>query len=222
MITIRNAKKTFYLDKKEIPVLRDIDLEVKDGEFVALMGPSGSGKSTLLGILAGIDTPTSGDISIANVDIFDKNDDQLARFRNDNVGIVFQAYNLIPSLTALDNVKAPLFASNKGLSSKEITKRSMEMLKRVGLDRRANHKPSELSGGEQQRVAIARALVTEPKVLIGDEPTGNLDSKTGQMILNLFKQIHDEMNLTMIIATHSEEIAKIADRTVNIKDGKIV
>lgn len=222
MITIKNAKKTFSLNKKEIPVLRDIDLEIKEGEFVALMGPSGSGKSTLLGITAGIDTPTSGDIEIADVDIFDKSEDQLARFRNEYIGIVFQAYNLIPTLSALDNVQAPLFASKNKLSSKEIKAVSIDMLKKVGLEDRANHKPSELSGGEQQRVAIARALVTNPKILIADEPTGNLDSKTGRKILNLFKDIHTEMNLTMVIATHSTEVAKIADRIVHISDGKIV
>lgn len=185
------------------------------------MGPSGSGKSTLLGILAGIDSPTSGEIYIYGKDISKKNEDQLARFRNENVGIVFQAYNLIPSLNAIQNVKAPLYASKTKMTSVEIDKRAREMLNMVGLSHRETHKPGEMSGGEQQRVAIARALINNPKILIADEPTGNLDAKTGKDILDLFLKINKEMHLTIIMATHNNEIADLADRVIKISDGVI-
>lgn len=222
IIVIKNAAKNYRLKKKTIPVLRDIDVTIKEGELVSLMGPSGSGKSTLLGIIAGIDTPTSGQLTILGEDIIKKNEDKLANFRNANIGIVFQAYNLIPSLSALDNVRAPLFASKKRLSGKEINRRSRNLLEKVGLTDRVDHKPNELSGGEQQRVAIARALVTQPKLLIADEPTGNLDSKTGEKILTLLKTLHNEMNLTMVIATHSKEVANISDRVLEMRDGVII
>jgi putative ABC transport system ATP-binding protein len=221
MIKLKNIKKSFKLNDREIEVLKGINLEIQSDEFVALMGPSGSGKSTLLGILGGIDTPTDGVIEIQDIDISKKTEDELARFRNKNVGIVFQAYNLIPSLSAIENVKAPLFASNVGLSSKEIEDKAMEMLKIVGLEERANHKPGELSGGEQQRVAIARALINEPSILIADEPTGNLDSKTGKKIMDLILKINKELKISIIMATHSDSIAKLADRTVFISDGVI-
>ena len=185
------------------------------------MGPSGSGKSTLLGILAGIDSPTSGEIYIYGQDISKKKEDELARFRNENVGIVFQAYNLIPSLNAIQNVKAPLYAGKNKLTSKEIDERAKKLLDMVGLSHRETHKPGELSGGEQQRVAIARALIKNPKILVADEPTGNLDAKTGEEILDLILKINKDMHLTIIMATHNEEIAKLADRVVNISDGII-
>lgn len=221
MITLKDVKKTFDLNKSKIEVLKGINLDIADDQFVALMGPSGSGKSTLLGILAGIDSPSSGEIYIYGKDISKKNEDQLARFRNENVGIVFQAYNLIPSLNAIQNVKAPLYASKTKMTSAEIDKRAKEMLEVVGLAHRETHKPGEMSGGEQQRVAIARALINNPKILIADEPTGNLDAKTGKDILDLFLKINKEMHLTIIMATHNNEIADLADRVIKISDGII-
>lgn len=221
MIQLKNITKSFDLNKNKVEVLKGINLQIGDDEFIALMGPSGSGKSTLLGILAGIDSPTSGEIYIYGQDISKKKEDELARFRNENVGIVFQAYNLIPSLNAIQNVKAPLYAGKNKLTSKEIDKRAKKLLDMVGLSHRETHKPGELSGGEQQRVAIARALINNPKILIADEPTGNLDAKTGDEILDLILKINKDMHLTIIMATHNEEIAKLADRVVNISDGII-
>ena len=221
MIQLKNITKSFDLNKNKVEVLKGINLQIADDEFIALMGPSGSGKSTLLGILAGIDSPTSGDIFIYGQDISKKKEDELARFRNKNVGIIFQAYNLIPSLNAIQNVKAPLYAGKNKLSSKEIDQRAKELLNMVGLSHRETHKPGELSGGEQQRVAIARALINKPKILVADEPTGNLDAKTGKEILDLMQKVSKEMHLTIIMATHNNEIAKLADRVVKISDGII-
>lgn len=221
MITLKDVKKSFNLNKSKIEVLKGVNLEIADDQFVALMGPSGSGKSTLLGILAGIDSPTSGEIYIYGKDISKKNEDQLAQFRNENVGIVFQAYNLIPSLNAIQNVKAPLYAAKTKMTSSEIDKRAKEMLEIVGLAHRETHKPGEMSGGEQQRVAIARALINNPKILIADEPTGNLDAKTGKDILDLFLKINKEMHLIIVMATHNNEIAELADRVIKISDGII-
>jgi len=222
MIQLKNITKSFDLNKNKVEVLKGINLQIGDDEFIALMGPSGSGKSTLLGILAGIDSPTSGEIYIYGQDISKKKEDELARFRNENVGIVFQAYNLIPSLNAIQNVKAPLYAGKNKLTSKEIDERAKKLLDMVGLSHRETHKPGELSGGEQQRVAIARALIKNPKILVADEPTGNLDAKTGEEILDLILKINKDMHLTIIMATHNEEIAKLADRVVNISDGIII
>lgn len=221
MIQLKNITKSFDLNKNKVEVLKGINLQIADDEFIALMGPSGSGKSTLLGILAGIDSPTSGEIYIYGQDISKKKEDELARFRNENVGIVFQAYNLIPSLNAIQNVKAPLYAGKNKLTSKEIDERAKKLLDIVGLSHRETHKPGELSGGEQQRVAIARALINNPKILVADEPTGNLDAKTGEEIMDLILKINKDMHLTIIMATHNEEIAKLADRVVNISDGII-
>ena len=221
MIQLKNITKSFDLNKNKVEVLKGINLQIADDEFIALMGPSGSGKSTLLGILAGIDSPTSGEIYIYGQDISKKKEDELARFRNKNVGIIFQAYNLIPSLNAIQNVKAPLYAGKNKLSSKEIDQRAKELLNMVGLSHRETHKPGELSGGEQQRVAIARALINKPKILVADEPTGNLDAKTGKEILDLMQKVSKEMHLTIIMATHNNEIAKLADRVVKISDGII-
>jgi putative ABC transport system ATP-binding protein len=227
MIKTINLQKSYGQKPNEVYVLQDIDLQIESGEFVALMGPSGSGKSTLLGIIAGIDSPTSGKIEIAGVDVSNSSEDSLARFRNENIGIVFQSFNLIPSLTALQNVEAPLYASPRRNAAAlhggaSITARAKEMLARVGLEKRFRHRPEQLSGGEQQRVAIARALITNPKVLIADEPTGNLDSVTGEKVLQQFIQLHRELQVTMVIATHSNEVAAAADRVVQIKDGRIV
>lgn len=222
MLKLHNIKKSYTLAKTEIPVLRDIDLEIQEGEFVALMGPSGSGKSTLLAILSCIDTPTSGEYILDNRDIAGISENNLADIRNREIGVVFQAFNLIPSLSALQNVEAPLFASTIKIPRKEIRERALEMLDKVGLSDRAKHRPEELSGGQQQRVAIARALITNPRLLIADEPTGNLDSNTGEKILDLFIKLHKELGITLIIATHDKNVASKADRTINIVDGKVV
>ena len=221
MIILKNIKKDFQLNKEKVEVLKGINLEIKDDEFVAIMGSSGSGKSTLLGILAGIDSPTSGEIIIDTEDISKKTEDELSVFRNENIGIVFQAYNLIPSLDAIQNVKAPLYAGRSRLSSNVMYEKAREMLEIVGLSKREKHRPGEMSGGEQQRVAIARALINRPKILIADEPTGNLDSKTGKAILDLIQKISKEMQLTIIMATHSKEVASLADRIIKISDGII-
>ncbi|NTV78348.1 MAG: ABC transporter ATP-binding protein [Clostridiales bacterium] len=222
MIKLHNIKKSYFLGKTEIPVLRDIDLEIQDGEFVALMGPSGSGKSTLLAMLSCIDTPTSGEFLLDNRDIAGVSENNLADIRNREIGVVFQAFNLIPSLNALQNVEAPLFASSVKISRKEIRERALEMLEKVGLSDRSKHRPEEMSGGQQQRVAIARALITNPRLLIADEPTGNLDSTSGEKVLDLFIKLHKELGITLIIATHDKSIASKADRTINIVDGKVV
>lgn len=221
MIILKNIKKDFKLNKEKVEVLKGVNLEIKDDEFVAIMGSSGSGKSTLLGILAGIDSPTSGEIIIDTEDISKKKEDELSVFRNKNIGIVFQAYNLVPSLNAIQNVKAPLYAGHSRLSSKEMDEKAKKMLELVGLSKREKHRPGEMSGGEQQRVAIARALINDPKILIADEPTGNLDSKTGKAVLELIQKISKEMQLTIIMATHSKEVASLADRVINISDGVI-
>lgn len=221
MILLKNIKKDFKLNKEKVEVLKGVNLEIKDDEFVAIMGSSGSGKSTLLGILAGIDSPTSGEIIIDTEDISKKKEDELSVFRNKNIGIVFQAYNLIPSLNAIQNVKTPLYAGHSRLSSKEMDEKARKMLDLVGLSKREKHRPGEMSGGEQQRVAIARALINNPKILIADEPTGNLDSKTGEAVLELIQKISKEMQLTIIMATHSKEVASLADRVINISDGII-
>lgn len=221
MILLKNIKKDFKLNKEKVEVLKGVNLEIKDDEFVAIMGSSGSGKSTLLGILAGIDSPTSGEIIIDTEDISKKKEDELSVFRNKNIGIVFQAYNLIPSLNAIQNVKTPLYAGHSRLSSKEMDEKARKMLDLVGLSKREKHRPGEMSGGEQQRVAIARALINDPKILIADEPTGNLDSKTGEAVLELIQKISKEMQLTIVMATHSKEVASLADRVINISDGII-
>ena len=221
MILLKNIKKDFKLNKEKVEVLKGVNLEIKDDEFVAIMGSSGSGKSTLLGILAGIDSPTSGEIIIDTEDISKKKEDEFSVFRNANIGIVFQAYNLIPSLNAIQNVKTPLYAGHSRLSSKEMDEKARKMLDLVGLSKREKHRPGEMSGGEQQRVAIARALINNPKILIADEPTGNLDSKTGEAVLELIQKISKEMQLTIIMATHSKEVAPLADRVINISDGII-
>jgi len=213
MIQLKNITKSFDLNKNKVEVLKGINLQIADDEFIALMGPSGSGKSTLLGILAGIDSPTSGEIYIYGQDISKKKEDELARFRNENVGIVFQAYNLIPSLNAIQNVKAPLYAGKNKLTSKEIDERAKKLLDMVGLSHRETHKPGELSGGEQQRVAIARALA--------DEPTGNLDPEHSNEIWDMILKLNQERGQTFVIVTHDVANASKAQVTYNLSEGKL-
>jgi len=215
VIEAKGIYKSYNLANTEVPILRGIDLTVNKGEIVALMGPSGSGKSTLLGILGGLDLPTSGRISIDGTDITKLPESKLAEIRGKKIGFVFQAYNLVPTLTAIENIALPSYFV------RGTKKNPDELIEIVGLSHRRNNKPSEMSGGEQQRVAIARALINNPKILFGDEPTGNLDSKTETKVLNLFQRLRNEFGTTIFLVTHSDEVAKIADRIIHIRDGKI-
>jgi putative ABC transport system ATP-binding protein len=213
-------KKTYKLGKTEVQALRGVDLNASSSEFLAVMGVSGSGKSTLLHLLGGLDRPSEGSIKIDGVDISRLKDNQLADIRSKKIGFVFQFFNLLTRLTALRNVRLPLEIA--GSSAKEAQKRALELLKLVGLEERADHRPTELSGGEQQRVAVARALTNNPKIILADEPTGNLDTKTGLDILQLLKQITKEKGRTLIIVSHDLRVAELADKTMNLQDGLVV
>src|SRR5262245_10206208 len=217
-IEARDITRSLPLGGERIDILRGISFEVEKGEWVALTGPSGSGKSTLLGIVSGLDSPSSGRVLVNGTDITDLDEDRLARVRNREIGIVFQSFNLIPTLTAQENVEAPLYVSEQRRQAKA---RAQAMLERVGLGDRRRHKPAQLSGGQQQRVAIARALVTEPSVLVADEPTGNLDSAMGAQVLDLFARLRDELGITLIVVTHDDGVAARADRVLHIVDGKL-
>jgi putative ABC transport system ATP-binding protein len=218
LIEIVHLIKNYAMGDSEIPVLQDINLRINKNEYVAIMGPSGSGKSTLMNILGCLDTPTSGHYYFNRVDVSTLDDDALSAMRNREIGFIFQNFNLLPRLNALQNVELPLIYA--GTPSHERKERAMNALQRVGLVDRIGHKPSELSGGQRQRVAIARALVTNPGILLADEPTGALDSKTGEDIMALFYELHHEGN-TIILITHEPEIANYADRNIHIRDGKI-
>jgi putative ABC transport system ATP-binding protein len=215
-IETRDVTRSLPLGSERIDILRGISFRVEKGEWVALTGPSGSGKSTLLGIVSGLDSPSSGRVLINGTDITELDEDRLARVRNREIGIVFQSFNLIPTLTAQENVEAPLYVSER---RKQAKARAQAMLERVGLSDRRRHKPAQLSGGQQQRVAIARALVTEPSVLVADEPTGNLDTVMGAQVLDLFAQLRDELGITLIVVTHDPTVAARADRVLHIVDG---
>ncbi len=218
VMDVRALTKSLPLGREQIAILRGISFEVCSGEFVGIIGPSGSGKSTLLGIIAGLDNPTTGQVLIDNIDISKMSERRLAAIRNSKIGMVFQAYNLIPTLTAQENVEVPLYVGkHKGLPST----RAKELLALVGLSHRLKHLPTQLSGGEQQRVAIARALATDPAIVIADEPTGNLDAKNGENILQLISDLRTHTDKTFIIATHDPEVACHADRTIRIVDGLV-
>lgn len=219
LVVLRDVQRELPLGDKQIHILRGVSFAVPRRAWIAIMGPSGSGKSTLLGILAGLDTPSSGQVSIDGVDITHMDEGKLARFRNEKIGMVFQSFNLIPTLTALENVEVPLFASRSSVYSAARAKRVLEL---VGLGDRLHHRPNQLSGGQQQRVAIARALVNEPSLLVADEPTGNLDSATGETILNLFDKLRKELGLTIIIATHDAAVAQRVDGVLQLVDGQLV
>ena len=218
LIKITNIKRDFPLGNEIVYVLKGIDLEINKGEYVALMGPSGSGKSTLMNILGCLDTPTSGTYILNGKHVSEMQDDELAGIRNKEIGFVFQTFNLMPRTTALDNVALPMVYA--GHSKSERVERATEVLTQVGLDDRMDHKPNQLSGGQRQRVAVARALVNKPSIILADEPTGNLDSKTSLEIMNLFDEIHANGN-TVILVTHEEDIASHAHRIIRLRDGII-
>lgn len=218
LIKITNIKRDFPLGNEIVYVLKGIDLEINKGEYVALMGPSGSGKSTLMNILGCLDTPTSGTYILNGKHVSEMQDDELAGIRNKEIGFVFQTFNLMPRTTALDNVALPMVYA--GHSKSERVERATEVLTQVGLQDRMDHKPNQLSGGQRQRVAVARALVNKPSIILADEPTGNLDSKTSVEIMNLFNEIHANGN-TVILVTHEEDIAAHAHRIIRLRDGLI-
>ena len=218
IIQLENIQKSYFLGEQELKVLKGITLEIFKNEYVALMGPSGSGKSTLMNILGCLDSPTAGKYILNSKDVSKMPDDDLADVRNKEIGFVFQQFNLLPRLTAAENVALPLVYN--GTSKKIRTELSLEMLDRVGLADRSHHKPNELSGGQNQRVAIARALVNNPSIILADEPTGNLDSKTSVEIMTIFGKIQRDGN-TVILVTHEEDIANFAHRIIRLKDGII-
>lgn len=218
IIHLENIRKSYYLGKNELPVLKGITLDVYKNEYVALMGPSGSGKSTLMNLLGCLDTPSGGKYILNDNDVSRMPDNDLAEVRNKEIGFVFQQFNLLPRLTALENVALPLVYS--GISKKERTERAMEVLKTVKLDDRSHHKPNELSGGQAQRVAIARALINNPSIILADEPTGNLDTKTSYEIMDIMSKIHTSGN-TVILVTHEEDISMYAHRVIRLRDGII-
>jgi putative ABC transport system ATP-binding protein len=218
LIHIHNIKRDFVLGNEIVYVLKGIDLEINKGEYVALMGPSGSGKSTLMNLLGCLDTPTSGTYILNGKDVSQMHDDELAEIRNKEIGFVFQTFNLLPRTTALDNVALPMVYA--GFPKSERNKRATEVLTQVNLSDRMDHQPNQLSGGQRQRVAIARALVNSPSIILADEPTGNLDSKTSVEIMKLFGDIHAQGN-TVILVTHEEEIAAYAHRVIRLRDGLI-
>jgi len=218
VIQIEQLKKTYHLGKVKVEALRGVSFEINIGEFVSIMGPSGSGKSTLMHIIGCLDYPTEGKYFLSGQDVSKLNDNQLALFRNQKIGFVFQEFNLLPKATILRNVELPLTYNNT--SSKNKKRLAVQALEEVGLSDRLKHRPNEISGGEKQRVAIARALINRPSIILADEPTGNLDSKTGQDIMKMIDKLHDEGN-TIILVTHEPEIARYGKRIIHLKDGVI-
>ena len=218
VIQIEQLKKTYHLGKVNVEALRGVSFEINTGEFVSIMGPSGSGKSTLMHIIGCLDYPTGGKYFLSGQDVSKLNDNQLALFRNQKIGFVFQEFNLLPKATILRNVELPLTYNNTNSRNKK--QLAVQALEEVGLSDRLKHRPNEVSGGEKQRVAIARALVNRPSIILADEPTGNLDSKTGQDIMKMIDKLHDEGN-TIILVTHEAEIARYAKRVIHLKDGVI-
>lgn len=218
ILKVDNLTKVYGKDSTKVVALDHVSFSVEKGEFVAIVGASGSGKSTLLHLIGGVDRPTSGKVFIDGKDIFNFNDDKLAIFRRRQVGLIYQFYNLIPILNVEENITLPLSLDNREVDKEKLN----DMLKLLGLQNRKNHLPSELSGGQQQRTSIGRALITNPTIILADEPTGNLDSKSSDEIVALLKKSNKELNQTIIMITHNMEIAKVADRIIKIEDGKIV
>ena len=220
LIRLIDIKKNYYSQEVITPALRGINLEIKEKEFIAIMGASGSGKSTLLNIIGLLDEPTSGRYFLEEKDVALLSDDELAYLRNQTFGFVFQTFNLLPRISVLENVLLPVFY-RKNFSLKEAKKRAQELLEKLGLEKRINYYPNQLSGGEQQRVAIVRALINEPKIILADEPTGNLDSVSAKIVMEILSKIHKE-GKTIIVVTHEKEIASYAQRIIHLKDGQIL
>ncbi|KPU44791.1 macrolide export ATP-binding/permease protein MacB [Oxobacter pfennigii] len=218
ILNMNDIVKSYYLEAEELQVLKNINLIINEGEFVSVLGPSGSGKSTLMNIIGCLDTPTSGTYALAGHDVKELDEKELARIRNKQIGFVFQSFQLLPRMNAIENVELPMIYA--GISSHDRRKKAAEMLKRVGLSEKMKNYPNQLSGGQQQRVAIARAVVTEPSILLADEPTGALDQKTGGQIMELFLELNKE-GRTIIMITHDINIAKHAKRIINILDGNL-
>jgi putative ABC transport system ATP-binding protein len=218
LIETRDLWKTYVMGDEEIHALRGVSIQIDRGEYVAIMGPSGSGKSTLMNLIGCLDTPSKGSYLLNDKEVAAMNDDELARIRNEEIGFVFQTFNLLPRATALHNVELPLIYA--GISGKARQDRAKQALEKVDLMARASHRPNELSGGQRQRVAIARALVNDPSILLADEPTGNLDSKTGNEIMGVFDRLHGSGN-TIVLVTHEPDIAAYAHRVIHIRDGQV-
>lgn len=218
IIDIKGLKREFIVGNEIVKALKGVDVSVMQNEYVAMMGPSGSGKSTLMNILGCLDTPSDGDYKLNKIDVSSLSDDALAEIRNKEIGFIFQTFNLLPRLNALDNVALPLIYA--GYSKEERYEKALEVLAKVGLEDRVDHRPNQLSGGQRQRVAVARALVNDPSIILADEPTGNLDSKTSLDIMRLFEEIH-LMGNTIIVVTHEEEVASHAHRILRLRDGEI-
>ena len=218
MIALREVSKTVVSGSEPLTILHPLSLEIANGQFLAIVGPSGSGKSTLLGLIAGLDAPSSGDVLIDGVNITTLGEDQLAKLRGEKIGFVFQFFHLIPSLTAFENVAVPMEIAG----SRDARTRAQALLEEVGLTGRAHHYPSQLSGGEQQRVALARALANNPPIVLADEPTGNLDSANGRLIMELVRDIHQSRGTTVVLVTHDAELAALADSRLVLRDGRVV
>jgi putative ABC transport system ATP-binding protein len=219
MIELQSIIKKFRNGEEIVTAINDVSLSIKQNEFVAVMGSSGSGKSTLMNVLGCLDTPSSGKYMLDNKDVASLSDDELSRIRNEHIGFIFQTFHLLPKLDVIENVKLPLRYSE--ISTEEANKRALDLIERVGLSHRKHHKPFEMSGGQRQRVAIARALINKPSVILADEPTGNLDSKTSKEIMLLLTELH-QSGQTIVMVTHEDDIAKYAQRTIQMKDGKII
>lgn len=221
-LAVRGVEKELSNGREVVHILKGVSFELNRGEMVALMGPSGSGKSTLLGIVSGLDHPTSGEVLLGGRDISNLSERELSRLRSQQVGMVFQSYNLISTLTALENVQLPLLVPGRSRDSSGGLDRARALLQEVGLGHRLNHRPSQLSGGEQQRVGVARALVTDPNLLVADEPTGNLDRETGEALVDLLLDLRQRLGTTILLATHNSAVAERADRILRMNDGRLV
>lgn len=220
LLQLKNVWKTFFLGEIQLDVLKGISLDIHSGDFVTIMGPSGSGKSTLMYIIGSLDVPTKGAIFFQQKNVTDFSEDELAQIRGAKIGFVFQQFNLLQNLTAMENVILPMIFAK--IPEEKRKKIAQELLASLDLDKRAHHRPAELSGGEQQRVAIARSLANDPEIIIADEPTGNLDSSTGKIIMNILTDLHKNKKKTIIVVTHDSMIARYSKKLINIKDGKII
>ncbi|MEM1592891.1 MAG: ABC transporter ATP-binding protein [Archaeoglobaceae archaeon] len=219
MIELVDVHKVYRTQFYEVYALNGVTMKIESGEFVAIMGPSGSGKSTLLHLIGCLDKPTKGEVVINGVQTSKLSDNELTKLRRDAIGFIFQQYNLVPTLTAVENVELPMIF--KGVPKEERRKKALKLLSQVGIEEIANRKPNEISGGQQQRVAIARAMANDPKILLCDEPTGNLDSKTGRQVMEIIKRLNEEKNVTVVLVTHDLSLADYADRIVRIRDGRV-